>query len=83
MIGVLLTAAPFRTLCEESIAELAGVRLNPVKKWVSDLSSLLYRDEAASGGIRVRHLSISDFFVSDHCAYQVVRIRFSSTLFLT
>ena len=71
MIGVLLTAAPYRTLSEESIAELAGVRPNLVKKWVNDLSSLLYRDEAANGGIRVRHLSISDFFVSDHCAYQV------------
>ena len=71
MIGVLLAAAPYRTLCEESIAELAGVRLNLVKKWVNDLGSLLYRDEAANGGIRVRHLSISDFFVSDHCAYQV------------
>ena len=71
MIGVLLTAAPYRTLCEESVAELAGVRTNLVKKWVNDLSSLLYRDEAANGGVRVRHLSISDFFVSDHCAYQV------------
>ena len=71
MIGVLLTAAPYRTLCEESIAELAGVRPNLVKKWVNDLSSLLYRDEAANGGIRVRHLSISDFFLSDHCASQV------------
>ena len=71
MIGVLLSAAPYRTLGEESIAELAGVRPNLVKKWVNDLSSLLYRDEAANGGIRVRHLSISDFFVSDHCAYQV------------
>jgi hypothetical protein len=71
VIGVFLTAAPYRTLCEESVAELAGVKLNLVKKWVNDLSSLLYRDEAANGGIRVRHLSISDFFVSDHCAYQV------------
>ena len=71
MIGVVLAAAPYRTLCEESIAELAGVRPNLVKKWVNDLSSLLYRDEAANGGIRVRHLSISDFFVSDHCVYQI------------
>ena len=70
-IGVLLAATPYRTLCEESIGELAGVRPNLVKKWVNDLSSLLYRDEAANGGIRVRHLSISDFFLSDHCAYQV------------
>ena len=71
MIGVVLTAAAYRTLCEEMIAELARVRPNLVKKWVNNLSSLLYRDEAASRGIRVRHLSISDFFVSDHCAYQV------------
>jgi hypothetical protein len=71
MIGVVLAVAPYRTLCEESIAELAGARPNLVKKWVDDLSSLLFRDEAANGGIRVRHLSISDFFVSDHCAYQV------------
>jgi hypothetical protein len=38
---------------------------------VNELSSLLYRDEGANGGIRVRHLSISDFFVSDHCAFQI------------
>ena len=73
VIGVLLTTAPYRSLCEETIAELAGVRLNLVKKWVDDLSSLLYRDESANGAIRVRHLSISDFFVDNdcHCDYQV------------
>src|SRR5258706_9993113 len=72
MVRVLLTAAPYRPMCEETIAELAGVKPNLVKKWVNDLSSLLYRDEAANGGIRVRHLSISDFFVSDRCDYQVI-----------
>jgi len=73
MIGVLLIATPHRPLCEETIAELAGVRPDLVKMWVADLSSMLYRDEGASGGIRVRHLSISDFFVSDNCDrdYQV------------
>jgi len=71
MIGVLLAVAPYRTLCEESIAKLAGVRPHLVQKWVNDLGSLLYRDEAANGGIRVRHLSISDFFISDHSTYQV------------
>jgi len=73
MIGVLLIAAPYRPLCEETIAELAGVRPDVVKMWVDDLGSMLYRDEGASGGIRVRHLSISDFFVSDYCQgdYQV------------
>jgi len=67
VIGVVLSAAPHRVLCEETIAELAGVESNLVKKWVDDLSSLLYRDEGTNGGIRVRHLSISDFLVSDDC----------------
>jgi len=67
MIGVLLTSAPYRALCEETIAELAGVKPSLVATWVDDLSSLLYRDEGANGGIRVRHLSISEFLVSDHC----------------
>jgi len=67
VIGVLLTTAPHRALRAEAIAELAGVRPNLVKTWVDDLSSLLYRDEGANGGVRVRHLSISDFFVSNDC----------------
>jgi len=71
MLGVLLATAPYRPLCEETIGELAGVDPSYVKTWVDDLSSLLYRDDVANGGIRVRHLSISDYFVSDHCDYQV------------
>jgi len=71
VIGVILTTAPYRSLCAEAIAKLAGVRPNLVQKWVDDLSSLLYRDEEAKGGIRVRHLSISEFFFSDCCEYRV------------
>ena len=71
MIGVLLAASPYCALCDETIAELAGVKANLVKAWVDALSSLLYRDEAANRGIRVRHLSVYDFFVSDRCNYQV------------
>jgi len=71
VIGVLLATAPYRPLCDDTIASLAGVRQNLVQKWVDDLSSMLYRDETANQGIRVRHLSISEFFVSDHCNYQV------------
>ena len=73
MIGVLLITAQYRPLSEETIAELAGVRLDLVKMWVVDLGSMLQRDEGASEGIRVRHLSISDFFVSGGCQadYQV------------
>ena len=71
VIGVLLTTSPYRALCDETIAELAEVNLNLVKKWVDALSSLLYRDAATNRGIRVRHLSVYDFFVSDHCEHQV------------
>ena len=71
MIGVLLTTSPYRALCDETIAELAGVKPNLVKAWVDALSSLLYRDDTANKGIRVRHLSVYDFFVSDRCNYQV------------
>ena len=71
MIGVLLAASPYRALCDETIAELAGMKANLVKAWMDALSSLFYRDEAANRGIRVRHLSIYDFFVSDGCVYQV------------
>jgi len=73
LIGVLLITAPYRSLGEETLAEFAGVETSLVKKWVDDLSSLLYRDEGAKKGIRVRHLSISDFFISNegHCEYQV------------
>ncbi len=71
VIGVLLTTSSYRALCDETIAELAGVKPNLVKRWVDALSSLLYRDEAANRGIRVRHLSVYDFFVSDRCDYQV------------
>jgi hypothetical protein len=65
VVGVLLTTASYRPLCEETIAELAGVRPDMVKMWVEDLGSMFYRDEGASGGIRVRHSSISHFFMSD------------------
>ena len=73
VIGVVLATAPYRPLCEETIAELAEIDLSHVKTWMDDLSSLLYRDEKANGAVRVRHLSISDFFVSDDCPcnYQV------------
>ena len=71
MIGVLLTSSPYRALCDETVAEMAEVKPNLVKTWVEALSSLLYRDEAYDGGIRVLHLSVYNFFVSDRCNYQV------------
>jgi len=42
-----------------------------VETLVNDLSSLLYRDEGADGAIRIRHLSISEFFASNRCDYPV------------
>jgi len=69
MIAV-ITTAQYRPLRKEPIAELAGVRSNFVDKWAGDLSSLLYRDEDANGAIRVRHLSISEFFASNRSEHQ-------------
>ena len=34
---------------------------------MADLSALLYQEDGANGGIRIQHLSISDFFVSKDC----------------
>jgi len=70
MIAV-ITTAQYRPLRKAAIAELGGVKPHFVEKLVNDLSSLLYRDEAANGAIRVRHLSISEFFASNPCDYQV------------
>jgi hypothetical protein len=71
MIGVLVTTADYRALCDETIAELAEVKAYLVKGWVDALSSLLYRDEATNQVVRVRHLSIYDFFLSNCCDYRV------------
>ena len=68
---VVITTAQYRPLSDGPIAKLAGVKPNLVEKWVNALSSLLYRDEGANGAIRVRHLSISDFFLSNRCDYLV------------
>ena len=68
---VVTTTAQYRPLHKEAIAKLTGVKPNLVEKWVDALDSLLYRDEGSNGAIRVRHLSISDFFLSDRCEYQV------------
>ncbi len=85
VIGLILITASYRSLCEDTIAELAGVKPNLVRKWVDDLGSLLYRDDEANGAIRVRHLSISEFFVdnSGHCDYQVSAIDANLHLGLT
>ena len=68
---VVITTAQYRPLCAETIAKLTGVKPNLVEKWVGTLSSLLYRDGWANEAIRVRHLSISEFFLSGCGEYQV------------
>ena len=68
---VVITTAQYHPLGKEAIAKLTGVKPNLIEKWVDALSSLLYRDEGANGAIRVRHSSISDFFLSDCCEHRV------------
>ena len=65
-----ITTAQYRPLHGALIATLAGVKQNLVEKWVDDLSSLLDRNERTNGGIRTRHLSISEYFVSARCDYR-------------
>ena len=73
MIRVILLAAPHRPLRDETIAELAAVSLDLVRMWVTDLDLLLYRDRDADEAIRVRHSSVTDFFLSDdyHSDYHI------------
>jgi len=66
---VVITTAQYRPLCKEPIAKLTGVKPNLVETFVDALSSLLYRDGGANGPIRVRHLSISEFILSDPSDY--------------
>jgi NACHT domain len=56
-----------RPLCDETLAELIGLKSRVVRSWVDELSSLLYRDHSNKGGIRVRHLSILEFLVGSRC----------------
>ncbi|KIM31285.1 hypothetical protein M408DRAFT_256921, partial [Serendipita vermifera MAFF 305830] len=63
VIGV----APHRALCDEAIAAFTGLELGVVNSWVDDLSSLLYRDHTLQGGIRVRHMSILEYFAGPFC----------------
>ena len=67
---VVITTAQYRPLCKEPLAKLTEVKPNLVETLVDVLSSLLYCGEGANGAIRVRHSSISDFFLSDRCHYQ-------------
>ena len=67
MIGAILSTAAYRPLCDETIAKLAEVEHRVIKIWMDHLNSLLHRDERANGGVRVRHLSISEFFMSNKC----------------
>ncbi|KIM28355.1 hypothetical protein M408DRAFT_140331 [Serendipita vermifera MAFF 305830] len=60
-------AAPYRALCDEAIAAFTGVEVSLVSSWVDDLGSLLYRDPTMQRGIRVRHISILEYFAGPFC----------------
>ncbi|KIM28356.1 hypothetical protein M408DRAFT_329451 [Serendipita vermifera MAFF 305830] len=59
--------APHRALRDETIAALTGLEVGTVTSWVDDLGPLLYRDHATQGGIRVRHISILEYFTGPFC----------------
>jgi hypothetical protein len=64
---IVVTVGQYRPLCDESVAQLAGLSRNVITALVDELSSLLYRDTIVNGGIRVRHLSIIDFLTGMEC----------------
>lgn len=70
-IRVIIAVAPYRPLCDATVAALAGLKVNIVQTLVDRLSSLLYRDTTEQGGIRVRHLSIIDFLTGPNCRQDV------------
>ncbi|KAG8797552.1 hypothetical protein FRC16_008746, partial [Serendipita sp. 398] len=61
VIGTIIAVGQYKPLCDEAVADLAGLRTNIVTTLVNKLGSLLYRDTKMNGGIRVRHLSVIDF----------------------
>lgn len=67
MIGVVIVTASHRSLCDKSIAILTRLQTSTVQTLVDRLSSLLYRDNKAKDGIRVRHISIIDFLTGLNC----------------
>ncbi|PVF92871.1 WD40 repeat-like protein [Serendipita vermifera] len=67
MLGMILAVAPYRSLCDETIAEMLGAKVDVVQNRVNILNSLFYRDTSKGGGIRVRHLSIFEFLTGDSC----------------
>jgi hypothetical protein len=66
-IGAIIVVSFHRSLSDETIAELLGLDARLVWIWVNKLNSLLYREGGDRGPIRVRHLSIIDFFRSTNC----------------
>ncbi|KAG8788918.1 hypothetical protein FRC16_001289 [Serendipita sp. 398] len=71
VIGVIIEAGQYQPLPDESVAQLIGVRTDVVTTLVNKLRSLLYRDTATNGGIRVRHLSIIDFLTGRNCPEEI------------
>ena len=65
--GAVVAVAPYRPLCDETLATLTGLEPRVVTSWVDSLSSLLYRESDKSGGVRVRHLSILEFLTGKIC----------------
>ncbi|KAG8775190.1 hypothetical protein FRC15_000715 [Serendipita sp. 397] len=71
VIGVIIEAGQYQPLPDESVAQLIGVRTDVVTTLVNKLRSLLYRDTATNGGIRVRHLSIIEFLTGRNCPEEI------------
>jgi hypothetical protein len=71
IIGAIICVSKYRPLSDDTLAVLLGLEASLVQTWVDDLNSLLYRD-ASDGKVRVRHLSIIDYFEHPSCPEELI-----------
>jgi hypothetical protein len=70
-LGAIIVVSSYRSLGDEAIANLVGLKAHQVRTWVNRLNSLLYREGGDKGVIRVRHFSIIEFLTGPNCPSDV------------
>jgi hypothetical protein len=63
----IVVVAKYRPLCDDTLASLLRLKPSMVKTLIDELSPLLYRDRKGKDGIRVHHLSVTEFLTGPSC----------------
>jgi NACHT domain len=63
----IVAVAKYRPLCDDTLACLLGLKSPMVKTLIDRLSPLLYRDQNGKDGVRVHHLSVTEFLIGPSC----------------